>query len=433
MSDTDNQPRDDEATIEDALDFARAAGGADFDADALSDAGDKADEPVAESAPFEEIPLPGDAPRASSAFEEIPLPGHAPRASDEFEEIPLPGAAPASDGFDDFDLPDPPIMAMNSDTPFDQADIDALFGFDASMSSAKKSGLRAVIESKIINHERLPMLEVVCERMVRVFATSMRNLTSDAIDVSLEEITSVRFGDFMNRVALPAMIGVFNVQEWENYGVVTVESSLIYAVVDALLGGRKGNESVRIEGRGFTTIETNLVSKMLVLALEDLGQAFEPITPVTMNLERVETSPRFAAIAGPTNICAVATFRVDMEGRGGKFSLLLPYATMEPVRDKLLQRFMGEKLGRDRMWEDHMASEIRQTEVSVDVVLGEQVLALRDVMNLEVGQTLALATGPDDPLEVHCGGVPLGRAHIGQRNNSIAVRILNDISKGLPK
>ncbi|HEY0043622.1 MAG TPA: flagellar motor switch protein FliM [Allosphingosinicella sp.] len=321
----------------------------------------------------------------------------------------------------------------SDDIAFDQADIDALFGFDSAMSAPKKSGLRAVIESKVINHERLPMLEVVCERMVRVFATSMRNLTSDAIDVSLEEINSVRFGDFMSRVALPAMIGVFNVREWENYGVLTVESSLIYAVVDALLGGRKGSEALRIEGRGFTTIETNLVSKMLVLALQDFGNAFEPITPVTMDLERVETSPRFAAIAGPTNICAVATFRVDMEGRGGKFSILLPYATMEPVRDKLLQRFMGEKLGRDRMWEEHMALQIRQTEVSFDVVLGEQNLSLREVMALEVGQTLALSTGPDDPLEIHCGGVPLGRAHIGQRNNSIAVRILNDISKGLPK
>ncbi|QAY77295.1 flagellar motor switch protein FliM [Sphingosinicella sp. BN140058] len=460
--DINADPATDEAAIEDALDFARGAAEPEFIDDVAVAAGPAADfeeiplpgdEPAADfeeiplpgdepTAAFEEIPLPGDQPtaafeeiplpgeRSSSDFEEIPLPGAARSAA--FEEIPLPGAGP-SDDFDDFDLPEPPIASLDSDSPFDQADIDALFGFDSAMSAPKKSGLRAVIESKVINHERLPMLEVVCERMIRVFATSMRNLTSDAIDVSLEDITSVRFGDFMSRVALPAMIGVFNVREWENYGVMTVESSLIYAVVDALLGGRRGNDTIRIEGRGFTTIETNLVSKMLVLALQDFGAAFEPITPVTIDLERIETSPRFAAIAGPTNICAVATFRVDMEGRGGKFSLLLPYATMEPVRDKLLQRFMGEKLGRDRMWEDHMASEIRQTEVSVDVVLGEQVLALRDVMNLEVGQTLALASGPDDPLEVHCGGVPLGRAHIGQRNNSIAVRILNDISKGLPK
>ncbi|ARS28951.1 flagellar motor switch protein FliM [Sphingomonas sp. KC8] len=338
-----------------------------------------------------------------------------------------------SDDFEDFALPDPPIMPMGDDVTFDQAGIDALFGFDGDAPTTQKSGLKAVIESNVISHERLPMLEVVCERMVRTFATSMRNLTSDAIDVSLEEITSTRFGEFMNHVALPAMLGVFKVREWENYGVVSVDSGLIYAVVDALLGGRKGGGALRIEGRAFTTIETMLVSKMVQLALDDFAGAFEVIEPIAIELERVETSPRFAAIAGPSNIAAVATFRVDMEGRGGKFSILLPYATLEPVRQKLLQRFMGEKLGRDRMWETHMASELHNTEVLVDVVLGEKHMRVHDVMNMAVGQTIALNRGPDDPLEVHCGGVPLGHAHIGQRCSNIAIRMVTDISKGFPK
>jgi flagellar motor switch protein FliM len=329
--------------------------------------------------------------------------------------------------FDDIPLPPPPAAEPDANTPFDQAGIDALFGFDAS-APTRKSGLRAVIESNVISHERLPMLEVVCERMVRSFATSMRNLTSDAIDVSLEQVVSVRFGEFMNRVALPAMIGVFNVVEWENYGIVSVDSNLIYAVVDALLGGRKGNATRRIEGRAFTTIETNLVSRMVQLALNDLATAFEAIEPVKMELERIETSPRFAAIAGPSNIAAVATFAVDMEGRGGKFSVLLPYATIEPVRGRLLQRFMGEKFGRDRVWEAHMAAELWQTDVTMDVVLGERQMRLHDVTNLTVGQTIRLNRGPDDTLEVHCGGVPLGHAHIGQRRSNIAVRMVTDIS-----
>ena len=384
---------------------------------------------------FDDSILPG---AATSADTEMAVPQTA--ADDGFDDSFMPGSGgadasettSAADDFDDFALPDPPVAEIAGDGTFDQADIDALFGFDNS-APVQKSGLKAVIESNVISHERMPMLEVVCDRMVRTFTTSMRNLTSDAIEVTLEEVTSIRFGDFMNRLALPAMIGVFNVAEWENYGILTVETNLIYAVVDALLGGRKGNEPVRIEGRGFTTIETRLVSRMLELALTDLAGAFEPITPVTATLERIENSPRFAAIAGTSNICAVAHFRVDMEGRGGKFSLLLPYATMEPVRGKLLQRFMGEKLGRDRMWETHMESEIRQTEVSVDVVLGEKVLTLHEVMNMEVGETIPLNRSPDDPLELHCGGVPLGRAQIGQRSNNIAVRILNDISSGFPK
>jgi flagellar motor switch protein FliM len=149
-----------------------------------------------------------------------------------------------------------------------------------------------------------------------------------------------------------------------------------------------------------------------------------------MLLDRIETNPRFAAIAAPTNIAAVATFRVDMDGRGGKFSVLLPYATMEPVRDKLLQRFMGEKMGRANIWEAHMASELRQTEVSIDVVLGTRSMQLGQVHGLAVGQTIRLNQGPDDALEIHCGGIPLGRAQIGQRRNNIAVRLVTDISGG---
>jgi len=334
----------------------------------------------------------------------------------------------ALDDFDDFALPEPPV-GMMGDGALDQAGIDALFG-DVGGPARPRSGLKAVIESDVISYERLPMLEVVYDRMIRAFATSMRNLTSDAIDVSLEEITSIRFGDFVNRIALPAMIGVFRVEEWCNYGLVTVESNLIYSVVDALLGGRKSSGKPMIDGRAFTGIEVGLVGRMLELVLADLGQSMAPITPATMALERIETSPRFASIAGPTNICAVATLRVDMEGRGGCFSVLLPYATIEPVRRVLGQRFMGEKHGPENIWGAHMAAEIAKTEVAVEVVLGETQLGLGEVRDFAVGRTLTLGKRPDDPLEVHVGGVPLGLAQIGQRNAKVAVRLTTDIAKG---
>lgn len=334
-----------------------------------------------------------------------------------------------SDDFEEFELPDVPAPpASGADATFDQAAIDAMFGDIAAPQEAKK-GLRAVLESRIISHERLPMLEVVCDRVVRAFSSSMRNLTSDAIEVSLEEVTSARFGEFVGRVALPAMIGVFHISEWENYGLVTVESGLIYAVVDALLGGRGGTAPVLIDGRAFTTIETKLVSRMVDLALRDFAEAFAPIEPISISLERIETNPRFAAIARNSNICAVATFRIDMDGRGGKFSLLLPYATLEPVREKLLQRFMGEKSGSDHIWEGHMATEIAKTDISLDVVLGETAMSLERLRALAVGDVVNLMRDPDAALELRCGGVPLGRAQIGQRSGRMAVRLLTGISR----
>ena len=197
------------------------------------------------------------------------------------------------------------------------------------------------------------MLEIVFDRLVRMMSTSLRNFTSDNVEVSLDQISSVRFGDYLNSIPLPAMLAVFKAEEWDNYGLMVVDSALIYSIVDVLLGGRRGTAAMRIEGRPYTTIERNLVERMVHVVLNDLSAAFDPLSPVSFRFDRLETNPRFAAIARPANAAVLAKLRIDMEDRGGRMELLLPYATLEPVRELLLQMFMGEKFGRDSIWESH--------------------------------------------------------------------------------
>jgi len=62
------------------------------------------------------------------------------------------------------------------------------------------------------------MLEVVFDRLVRMLTTSLRNFTSDNVEVSLDAITSTRFGDYLNSVPLPAMLAVFKAEQWDNFG-----------------------------------------------------------------------------------------------------------------------------------------------------------------------------------------------------------------------
>ena len=66
--------------------------------------------------------------------------------------------------------------------------------------------------------------------------------------------------------------------------------------------------------------------------LTDLGTAFDPISPVTFQFERMETTPRFATITRPNNPALLVRLRVDMEERGGTIEILLPHTTLEPVR-----------------------------------------------------------------------------------------------------
>ena len=76
--------------------------------------------------------------------------------------------------------------------------------------------------------------------------------------------------------------------------------------------------SVKVEGRPYSTIETNLVRRLLEIVLSDAEQAFKPLSPVHFNIDRLETNPRFAAVARPANAAILVKLRIDMEDRGGR-------------------------------------------------------------------------------------------------------------------
>jgi flagellar motor switch protein FliM len=311
-----------------------------------------------------------------------------------------------------------------------QEEIDSLLGFSLSdVSINDKSGIRAIIDSAMVSYERLPMLEIVFDRLVRLMTTSLRNFTSDNVEVSLDRITSVRFGDYLNSIPLPAILAVFKAEEWDNFGLFTVNSSLIYSIIDVLLGGRRGQSAIRVEGRPYTTIESNLVKRMIEVVLADAELAFKPLSPVKFNIDRLETNPRFAAISRPANAAILVRLRIDMEDRGGNIELLLPYATIEPIRAVLLQMFMGEKFGRDPIWEGHLATEIGQAEIGVDAVLYEARLPLKQMMNLNVGDTLTLEMKPDALVTVRCGDVTLTEGRMGRVGDRVAVRITKPLRK----
>src|SRR5690606_5973508 len=121
--------------------------------------------------------------------------------------------------------------------------------------------------------------------------------------------------------------------------------------------------------------------------------------------------------------------RIDMEDRGGNIELLLPYATIEPIRNVLLQMFMGEKFGRDPIWEGHLATEIAQAEIAVKAVLFESEMPLRQLMSLQVGDTLPLDVRPDASVTLRCDDVIVSEGRMGRVGDRIAIRVTRPLRK----
>lgn len=284
------------------------------------------------------------------------------------------------------------------------------------------SGLSQIIGSNVY-YERLPMLEVVFERLVRLSTASMRRFTGDNVEITLENIGSIRFGEYLESIPVPAMVNVFIVEEWDNNGLITIDKDLIYTMVDVLLGGRTGNAPMRFDERYFTQIEFNLIEKLIYLFLGDLSAAFDPLCPVTLRLDRLETNPRFATISHPTNVCILVRISVTTESRGGSIELLIPYATLEPIREILLQNYMGEKFGRDSIWESHLVNQLTKTDFCLKAILDETSVSLSDVLDWEVGSQLLLNATPNSPVKLVCENQSLFTGYMGRRSGNMAVKI----------
>jgi flagellar motor switch protein FliM len=310
----------------------------------------------------------------------------------------------------------------------EQDEIDSLLGASRG-GDARRSGLQALVDNNTVSYERLPMLEVVFDRLVRILTASLRNFTSENVELTLESITSLRFGDYLHSISLPVMIAVFRAVQWDNFGLLTVSNALIYSMVDVLLGGRRSGAPSWPEGRGFTSIERALIERLIRLVLADLASAFAPLSAIEFRYERLETNPRFAAIARPTNGAVLFRLRVEIDDRGGPLEVLIPYATLEPVRDLLLQMFMGEKFGRDSIWESHLARQMLVTTVELEALLEEQTIPLGEVMALQVGTTLALSAAPDKPIILRCGQVPLLCGRVGRVADHVAIQIEDRIHR----
>lgn len=306
-----------------------------------------------------------------------------------------------------------------------QGEIDKLLGTEDSYSES--GGLENIISSSLVNYERLPMLEVVFDRLLRLLSGSLRSFTSDNFEVDLESVSSIRFGDYLKSIPQPAMLGIFKAEEWDNYGLIMVDSSSVSLIVDVLLGGRHGDSVKQIENRSYTNIEINLVERMLHIVLADLSSAFDPLTPIVFRFDRLETNPRFATIARPSNAALVVVLNLEMENRKGNIELLLPYATLEPIREILLQMFLGEKFGHDSIWEDHLTNELWHTELDVYAVIKEKQFPLGQVLSWREGTVVDLGCPPHHEIELRCGSSSLYMAQAGKRKGSIAVRLTQQL------
>lgn len=288
-------------------------------------------------------------------------------------------------------------------------------------------GLKSLIDKNNTSQTRLPMLEVIFDKLVMLIANSYRAFTSFTVDAEIEHNTYMKFSDYINSLPLPSMIGVVRAIEWENMLLITIDNSLLYSLIEILLGGRKTESQIKVEGRPHTLIEQNIIVNIIEIFLNDLSVSFEPISPIAFQLDRLESNPKFATIARGDDIVAVLRLQIKMETRVGIIELVIPYSTLEPIKKVLQKSFLGERGSKDINWTNYIESELINVTVDLRAEIKGVCTTAGDLANIKVGTTIILDSEPNDDINVMIDKLKISSGKLGKVNDKVAIKISHPI------
>jgi len=275
---------------------------------------------------------------------------------------------------------------------------------------------------------KIPALDIIHSRFGRLFSQSLSSVIARLADVEVFSSDSITFGEFIRTLPLPASLHLFTMRPLHGVGVMALDSGLVFAIIECLFGG-SGRSRIKIEGREFTAIEQRVITKVVLLALEELEKAWEPVYPLKMRLERSEVNPHLIAVVPSRDMVMVAILEVRFEDVSGFIRICIPYGMLQPIKATLDGSFHTAWVDVDQNWTGSLRRALLKADAEVVVELGETYIDTQQFLTLKAGDVIPLHRGVHEPLLVKIQKVPKAKALPGTLNGHRAIKFTSLITR----
>jgi flagellar motor switch protein FliM len=269
---------------------------------------------------------------------------------------------------------------------------------------------------------RMPGLEMANDAFARLYRHSLSNLISKFVDISIQNVEIVKFGDFIRTIPVPSSINIFKMPPLKGYALLVLEAPLVFALIEFFFGGSSAH-NIKSEGRAFTSIENRVINKFVKMAFGDLEEAWKGIEPIKTEFIGTEINPQFVTIVTTTEIVINIEILIEIEDFSGRMFLCIPYSMVEPVKDKLRSGIHGDRQEADHRWAEVLRETLEEIEVELSVEVDTLKLTFGDIINFEPGNIIKLGKSMDQEVTVMVEGRPKFCGLIGVSRGSQAVKI----------
>lgn len=270
--------------------------------------------------------------------------------------------------------------------------------------------------------EHLRTLEIIFEHFGRLLATNLPAYLRKFVSVDVVNSEVVIYSEFSNALSNPVLLGVVGMQPLTGNVIMEMASNLGFAIVDRLLGGA-GNSLMK--ERDFSEIELTVLERIFTICVNLLQEPWNNVVKIEPRLERIETNSQFAQIISPSETIAIVTINLKIGDVEGLMNVCLPFATLEPVMDKLNTKYwfstMNEK--DSNSYEESIEAAIGRARIPIKAVLGTSQINVQDFVNLQIGDVIRIDKKVDEELEVYVGNIKKFMALPGYSNDKYSVRV----------
>ncbi len=273
----------------------------------------------------------------------------------------------------------------------------------------------------------LPGLESINEHFSKIQKVSISNFINQIIKINPEGIKFTKYGEFMQFLPVPSSINIIELKPLPGKGLVVFEAGLVFAILEFFFGS-PGSSEIKTENRPFTALEQRVIARLLDICLNDYKNAWAQISEIHPVCLGSETNPNYVNILNASDVVIKSSFSIEFGEFVGKFHIVLPNVMLEPVKEQLNSGALGnDRASEDSQWERKLLNNLYNTYVGISVEIDRIELPVRDILNLQTGDIIALGKSMTDEFTLRVEGVEKFYCLPGYHHGSQAVKITRPI------
>jgi len=272
-----------------------------------------------------------------------------------------------------------------------------------------------------VSKEQLRSIRALHDKMARNLASDISSLMRSIVEVQLHSVDQMTYGEFLMSLPSPTSFNVFSLKPLDGKGVIEINPSIVFPMIDRILGGPGMPFDAN---REFTDIELNLLDQILRVITQNMKEVWAPIMELYPVIEAKESSPNVVQIVAQNEIVIMVVMEIIIGQTSGMMNICYPVISIESLLPKLASRdLMLSETSSRKSRNKELRALLRGAKIELEAVLGYANLSMKEILDLQEGDIIKLDRPADDTVVVKVDGREKFIAEFGIRRYRKSIKI----------